>query len=98
MSNFKVVVVGSGPVGMVAAHALSLAGIDFVILEHRHHVALDVGANLVLGPNSMRVMHQLGLFDALMAAGSRFDHQKVFNFAGRQLKDTHATLELFNRM
>ncbi|KJZ76521.1 hypothetical protein HIM_04250 [Hirsutella minnesotensis 3608] len=95
--DFRVVIVGGGPVGLTTAHALSLAGIDFVLLEQRHDHDPDVGASLVLGPNSMRVMHQLGLFDALTAVGSQFGHQKVFNTAGRELKNTTATAKLFRK-
>lgn len=65
---FKVIIVGGGPVGLTAAHALSLAGIDFLILERRDSIVLEEGASLVLGPNSLRVMHQFGLLDTLLAS------------------------------
>ncbi|KAJ5755732.1 FAD binding domain-containing protein [Penicillium manginii] len=43
---FKVIVVGGGPVGLTAAHALHHAGIDFVVLEARDSVVLDQGGQL----------------------------------------------------
>lgn len=69
MSNFKVIVVGAGPVGLVMAHALSKANIDFVVLEGRSQVLRDVGASLVLGPDSMRILSQFGLLDRLRETG-----------------------------
>ena len=95
--KFKVIIVGAGPVGLTAAHALILAGIDFVVLEQRESIVLDEGASLVLGPNSLRVMYQLGLYDSLLAVGDEFRHQKVFTVNGNKWKDTTATLRLFKK-
>jgi 2-polyprenyl-6-methoxyphenol hydroxylase-like FAD-dependent oxidoreductase len=92
---FKVIIVGGGPVGLLAAHALALAGLDFLVLEQRENIVQDEGASLVLGPNSLRVMHQLGLLDHLARIGSKFKHQKVFTSDGSKWKDTTATLKLF---
>ncbi|CAI4217270.1 unnamed protein product [Parascedosporium putredinis] len=69
-SSFKVIIVGGGPVGLTAAHALQHAGIDFVVLERRSSIYDDVGASLVLRPSSLRVMHQLGLLDKLRSIGT----------------------------
>lgn len=69
MSDFKVIIIGGGPTGLTAAHALSKAGIDFVVLERRPKVAEDVGASLVLFPYSMRIMAQFGLLDKLQKLG-----------------------------
>ncbi|KAL7934095.1 hypothetical protein V8C35DRAFT_327541 [Trichoderma chlorosporum] len=63
--NFKVIIVGGGPVGLTAAHALYKAGIEFVLLERAKEIAIDVGASLVLAPSSLRVLHQLGLLNQL---------------------------------
>ncbi|KAM5344192.1 hypothetical protein ACJ41O_012729 [Fusarium nematophilum] len=85
-ANFKVVVVGGGPVGLVAAHALYNAGIDFVVLERRENVVLDLGASLVLSPPNLRVMHQLGLLERLMEIGSELLNTKGFLLNGSQFK------------
>lgn len=69
MPNFKVIVIGGGPVGLVAAHALSKAGIDFVVLEGRPQIAEDVGASLVMISHNIRVLAQLGMLDQLRAKG-----------------------------
>lgn len=70
MPNFKVIVIGGGPVGLTAAHALSKAGIDFVVLERRPQVFEDVGASLVLSPANLRVMSQFGLLPKLRELGT----------------------------
>lgn len=67
LHNFRIVVVGGGPAGLIAAHILSQAGFNFVILEQYHSVTPEAGNALGLWPQSMRVMDQLGLFDALQA-------------------------------
>ncbi|KAL1798109.1 hypothetical protein ACET3X_002146 [Alternaria dauci] len=89
MSNtpFKVIVVGGGPAGLTAAHALHLANIDFVVLERNDDVAVDVGASLVLGPQSMRFMQQLGLLDKLLSIGQKMMKNKSFTREGTKFND-----------
>ncbi|PYH98053.1 FAD/NAD(P)-binding domain-containing protein [Aspergillus ellipticus CBS 707.79] len=87
---FKVIIVGGGPVGLTAAHALHHAGIDFVVLESRDSVALDQGASLVLGPHNLRVMHQFGILDQLLAIGGEIQQSKAFTHEGHRFKHTTA--------
>ncbi|RSL42447.1 hypothetical protein CEP54_015479 [Fusarium duplospermum] len=96
VTNFKVIVVGGGPVGLVAAHVLYNAGIDFVVLERRQNVVLDLGAALVLAPQNMRVMHQLGLFEELMEIGEELLNTKGFLLNGYQFK-TGTELQLLKQ-
>lgn len=86
--NFKVIIVGAGPAGLTAAHALYRAGIDFVVLERRDRVVIDVGASLVLGPQNLRVLHQFGILETLLAVGVQIQHAKIFTFDGYVFKDT----------
>ncbi|UPX16316.1 uncharacterized protein EKO05_0006725 [Ascochyta rabiei] len=90
MSNlpFKVIVVGGGPVGLTAAHALHLANIEFVILERNDDIAVDVGASLVLGAQSMRFMQQLGLLDKLLSIGQKLSNNKSFTKEGKKFTDS----------
>ncbi|KAH8665554.1 hypothetical protein BGZ61DRAFT_366106 [Ilyonectria robusta] len=85
-TSFKAIIIGGGPAGLTAAHALYLAGIDFLILEGRESVVVDQGASLVLGPQSLRVMHQFGLLDKLRAIGGEIGHCKAFTLDGREFK------------
>ncbi|KAF5657976.1 hydroxylase [Fusarium heterosporum] len=68
--GFKAIVVGGGPVGLTAAHALSRANIDFVLLERRSSTVIDAGSNLVLTPMGIRALGQLGLADLLQKVSS----------------------------
>lgn len=86
--KFSVIIVGAGPVGLSAAHALRLANIDFLVLEKRQNVVIDVGASIAVGPASMRVMHQLGLLESLLEVSHRSERRKALTIDGRLVKDT----------
>ncbi|KAK2018366.1 FAD/NAD(P)-binding domain-containing protein [Colletotrichum eremochloae] len=83
-----VIVVGGGPVGMTAAHALSRAGIDFVLLESRPTIVLDAGSNLVLSPTGLRALSQFGILPALNKASSPLPKFRRFDHHGRDIGDT----------
>jgi choline dehydrogenase-like flavoprotein len=67
MKSFKVIVVGAGPVGLVLAHALQASGIDYVLVERRSQVQPDPAYGLFLWPQIMRIFHQLGLLESILA-------------------------------
>lgn len=83
--NFKVIIIGAGPAGLTAAHALNLAGIDFVVLERRDEIAIDSGASLVLGPPSLRIMEQFGILEDLQKIGGEVQCTKSFDLEGNEL-------------
>lgn len=93
-NNFKVIVVGGGPVGMVAAHALTRANIDFVLLERRPGIIIDAGANLVLLPTGLRVLGQLHLLSALDKVTSPLGQTNWFDHSGRSIGDHRFFLHL----
>ncbi|KAF7554992.1 hypothetical protein G7Z17_g2470 [Cylindrodendrum hubeiense] len=80
-AQFRAIIVGGGPVGLTAAHALSRAGIDFLMLERRPNVVVDAGSNLVLLPMALRTLYQIGLRSVLESVSSplgtinRIDHR-----------------------
>lgn len=88
-SNFKVIIVGGGPVGLFAALAFSSVGIDFVLLEQRENITIDVGACLAVTPATLRVFHQLGLLDQLLSIGSKLETRQTFTLHGH-LFDSNA--------
>jgi 2-polyprenyl-6-methoxyphenol hydroxylase-like FAD-dependent oxidoreductase len=69
--QFKVVIAGAGPVGLVLAYALFAAGIDFICLDKRDSLFDDAGASLVLLPHTLRVLSQFGIYDELLAIGTK---------------------------
>ncbi|TGO44204.1 hypothetical protein BOTNAR_0897g00010 [Botryotinia narcissicola] len=87
MHNLKVIIVGAGPVGHTTAHALSKAEIDFVVLERRQVVVEDVGASLVLAPQSLRIMSQLELLDQLNAISTELVHITSYSMDGKKFKE-----------
>ncbi|KAH7325696.1 FAD binding domain-containing protein [Stachybotrys elegans] len=88
MSEFKVIVVGGGPIGLTAAHTLSKAGIDFVLLERRASIIEDVGASLVLSPQIMRVLFQLGLLDSYRRIGQEVLHNVHYTMDGKRFRES----------
>ncbi|PKS06966.1 hypothetical protein jhhlp_005562 [Lomentospora prolificans] len=94
-SNFKVIVVRGGPVGLTAAHALRQANIRFIVVERRAELYEDVGASLVLRPPTLRVMHQLGLLEKLRKIGVGIHTSRSFTAQGYKFR---ATNEIFPAM
>jgi 2-polyprenyl-6-methoxyphenol hydroxylase-like FAD-dependent oxidoreductase len=88
INPFKVVIVGGGPVGLTAAHSLSQAGLDFVVLESRAQIVQDAGSNLVLLPIGLRVLSQLGMLSKIESVSSPMDRFKRIDHKGRDLGDT----------
>ncbi|KAJ5807587.1 Monooxygenase FAD-binding [Penicillium robsamsonii] len=72
-SDFKVIVIGGGPIGLIVAHALHHADIDFVVLERRPAIVEEIGASLVVYPTTFRVMHQLGILESLLPRGGELE-------------------------
>lgn len=61
---FRVIIVGGGPNGLVLAHALHQARIDYIVLERSQTITTpdsNDGTGLVLWPNSARILDQLCL-------------------------------------
>ena len=66
--------VGGGPAGTTAAIALGRAGIETLVVE-REDRARPVGIGLALQNSPLRALHQLGLLEAVVAAG--YPHEAV---------------------
>lgn len=67
-TGFKVIIAGGSIAGLTLAHALENAGIDFALLEARGDLAPQVGASIVLLPNGLRIMDQLGCYEDIAVA------------------------------
>lgn len=90
-SPFRVIVVGGGPVGLTVAHILSRAGIEYIVLEQRSLIKVDVGASLALWPQGLRVLSQLGLLERLQELGEEMGRTTTVTLEGYKYKETWAT-------
>lgn len=68
LDSFRAIIVGGGPAGLATAHALTVAGIDWVLLERQPNITTEVGASVVLLPHSLRFLDQLGLLGEMEKA------------------------------
>ncbi|KAH8890413.1 FAD binding domain-containing protein [Thozetella sp. PMI_491] len=65
-NNVKIVIVGGSVTGLTLANVLERLDIDYVLLEAYEKLAPQLGASLALFPNGLRVMDQLGCYEAFM--------------------------------
>jgi salicylate hydroxylase len=65
MRSVRVVIVGGGIGGLSAALALRAAGADVRVYEQAAEIG-EVGAGVGLFPNSIRILHRLGVADAVI--------------------------------
>lgn len=79
---FKVIIIGCGPIGLIAAHALHAAGIEFVLLERRTQIVEEIGASIIVWPHTLRVLHQLGLLEKALDIGDELTHHLTFTADG----------------
>jgi salicylate hydroxylase len=69
----RVVVVGGGLAGLGAAAFLLRAGVDDVRVFERSPALGEIGAGIQVPPNAVRLMHRLGIREALDRAGVRME-------------------------
>jgi salicylate hydroxylase len=70
MKRLRAAVVGSGIGGLAAANSLIHRGIDVTVFEQADTLG-EIGAGLVIFPNSLRQLERIGLGDALAKVGAR---------------------------
>src|SRR3569833_4735893 len=78
-SEHPVIIVGSGPSGLMLASELALAGVDFAIVERRmsqHLVGSRAGG---LTARTLEILDQRGIVDRFLAEGQI---AQVYGFAG----------------
>ncbi|KAH8898447.1 FAD binding domain-containing protein [Thozetella sp. PMI_491] len=76
-SNFKVIIAGGSVTGLTLANALEQLGIDYVVLEAYRDIAPQVGASIGLFPNGLRIVDQLGAYEAFRQGIDPLDGIKV---------------------
>ncbi|KAG9253761.1 kynurenine 3-monooxygenase [Emericellopsis atlantica] len=82
----SIAIIGAGLSGLCLALALHQEQIPCVIYETRAE-PLDIGGAIMLSPNALRILDQLGVYERLQPLGYNFDHL-YFRTETDQLLDT----------
>ncbi|KAF7863842.1 hypothetical protein EAF04_006807 [Stromatinia cepivora] len=98
--NFRVIIIGAGPVGLYLANALSLASIPFIVLEQQSSITNFGGQLIFTWPQTVRLLDQIGLYAQVKKVGVEINEKKrVFGGDGhvmtstrfwQDMKDNHA--------
>ena len=81
----KAIIVGGGPVGLVAAIGCTRANIDFVLLERRDSVAVEAGSDMTLLPMTMRSLQQMDLLKPLSKVWNPVSEIERIDHSGRTM-------------
>ncbi|MFF4028691.1 FAD-dependent monooxygenase [Streptomyces sviceus] len=73
-----VIVVGSGPTGLLLAGDLATAGVPVAVVERRPHRVSNLSRAFVLHARTLEQLDARGLADGLEAAGQRLDRLRLF--------------------
>jgi len=65
-AHFRVIIVGAGVTGLTLAHCLDKANIDYLVLD-KGVVAPGFGTTITMQPHGCRILHQIGVLDAVLA-------------------------------
>lgn len=77
MPNPRVIVVGCGPVGMLASVLLSRAGIDFITLEKSNNIIPSAGGVLTAHASLLKTLYDLGLREQIERLSTPFVRWEV---------------------
>jgi len=80
----RIAIIGGGIGGLTAALALRQFGFEPEVFEQAPAL-LEVGAAILMWPNAMRVLHRLGLSDAIRESGGVLEQGRWLRFDGKLL-------------
>ncbi|UNI21208.1 hypothetical protein JDV02_007218 [Purpureocillium takamizusanense] len=86
-SDKSVAIVGAGLAGLTLALALHQQNVPAVVYESRA-APLNIGGAVMLSPNALRILDDLGLYDLIKPKGYHFDLLEYRDLDGR-LVDTY---------
>lgn len=65
MATFHVLIVGGSVAGLTLANILERYGIEYTLIEKHAVIAPNLGASIAILPHGLRILDQLGCYDAL---------------------------------
>lgn len=71
--DFKIIIAGGGIAGLTLANMLEKFDIQYVLLEAYSAIAPPVGASIGLFPNGLRILDQIGCYEAI----ARLSHEHL---------------------
>ena len=83
---FRVIIVGGGIAGLAMAHALTLANIDYIVLEKQPIVAAGYGSGIGIWPHNITLLEQFGVFQELMENSSPLHTSYHLDPEGREIQ------------
>ena len=89
-AQHSVIVVGSGPAGLLLAGDLATAGVPVTLLEKRPHKISNLSRAFVLHARTLEQLDARGLADGLEAAGRRLDSLRLFGRLTIELGTLHS--------
>ncbi|KAK2774510.1 FAD binding domain protein [Colletotrichum kahawae] len=98
--TFRVVIVGGSVAGLALANMLEKFDIDYVVLEAYPDIAPQVGASIGLLPNGLRILDQLGCYDAYRAKAEDqiYQHAYLREPSGKAYGYQHDLMEMWEKM
>ena len=81
------IIVGGGPVGLMAALGLIRANIDFVLLEQRQSIVVEEGSDMTLLPMTIRALDQMNLLEPLSRVWNPVSRIERIDHCGRAMGD-----------
>ena len=87
--SMRVIVVGAGIGGLTAALTLTRAGLDVEVFEQASELH-EVGAGIQISPDATRILHRLGLSEALERVGGAAAHVRIPPLGRRPRPDAGA--------
>lgn len=83
-TDAKIIIIGGGIGGLSIAIALRNAGHEALVFEQTGHLR-EIGAGLTIWTNAVRVLHKLGVGDAVLEIGAVIEHHQARTAGGKQL-------------
>ncbi|KAJ5826257.1 hypothetical protein N7474_003395 [Penicillium riverlandense] len=87
MAPFKVLIVGGSVSGLSLANMLEQHEIDYELLESSSTIGPDLGYVLAMQPNCMRIIDQLGCYDAVMERAIEIESLRICGPTGNVVLD-----------